>query len=63
MDKLNDRSKCLINNILIKLVNEADFPLEDLEPWLRTEVGFTEEEISELKAEGRFPALDPEAER
>ncbi len=46
---LNERSKTIVNNMVIKLLDEADFPKDQLEDWLTTEIGVTPEELEELK--------------
>lgn len=54
MDK--QRAKILINNLLDEIVDKVwQAPSEDYIPWLKEEVGFTDEEISELQDEGLFP--------
>lgn len=50
-----DRAKILISNLLCEIVDKVwNAPEEDFEPWLIEEVGFTKEEIAELKSEGLF---------
>lgn len=60
------RSKQLINNLLVQIVNYTDIAKcshEQYEAWLRTEVGFTEEELTELYEADLLPYPDAELER
>ena len=51
----NNRSKILIGNLLNEIADKVwEAPAEQFEPWLIEEVGFTREEIEELKADGLF---------
>ena len=45
---MEERSKIIINNIIVALVTQGDFPKDQLADWLETEIGMTEEEISEI---------------
>jgi len=49
------RAKVLIGNLLNEICDKVwSAPSEDFEPWLTEEVGFTREEIEELREEGHF---------
>ena len=53
MDK--QRALILISNLLCEIVDKVwEGPLEQYESWLKEEVGFTTEEITELKTEGLY---------
>lgn len=57
-----ERSEILINNLLNEIVDKVwQAPATEYLPWLMQEVGFTEEEISYLKAKNCFP--EPTEER
>lgn len=60
-----DRATQLINNLLNEIVTKAwDSPSEDYIPWLVEEVGFTKEEIDNLKVTGHLPMpIDLDVER
>lgn len=55
-----DRATVIINNLLTEIIEKtcmADQP-DMYIPWLKTEIGMTDEEIEELKALNRFPELE-----
>lgn len=49
------RAKVLIGNLLSEISEKVwEAPVEQFEEWLTEEVGFTKNEIEELKADGLF---------
>lgn len=52
---MGTREKIIINNILAEICDKTDIQKDQYESWLKLEVGMTEEEINELKADGLFP--------
>lgn len=48
------RAKEIICNFMNEISTKMDFPKEDWEPWLKTEIGMSDAEIDELKADGLF---------
>lgn len=55
-----ERATIIINNLLTEIIDKtcmADQP-EMYIPWLKSEIGMTDEEIAELKALDRFPELE-----
>ena len=55
-----DRATVIINNLLTEIIEKtcmAEQP-EAYIPWLKTEIGMTDEEIEELKTLNRFPELE-----
>lgn len=67
VDKMStQRAQQLINNLLVNLVRYTDIgdmPKEDYENWLKTEIGFTEENIAELYEAGLFPYPEPQVDQ
>ena len=45
----------LINNLLSAVVSQTEIPKEQYVPWLKSEMGFDDEKIAELKMFGCFP--------
>lgn len=49
------REKILINNLLTAICDTTDIAKDQYEDWLKLEIGFTDEEIQELKDKDLFP--------
>ena len=50
-----DRKDIIINNLLSEICSKTDIPREDYLPWLRTEIGLSDEDIDDLINEGCLP--------
>ena len=52
---MEERTMILINNLLSEICKKTDIIEEQYEDWLIQEVGFTEDELSDLEYNGYLP--------
>ena len=52
---MSQRESILINNLLSEICKADAIPREQYIPWLKSEVGFTDQEIEDLRNNDLFP--------